>query len=154
MSTRSLDLLRLSAPFLVASAVLLGCPHREGEGGSSSAAPAASEAPAATAAAGAIDAAATAPTPVPPARPAITAPVVIGDAGVVIADAGVIVADAGAAKTDAGAAAAGTQPCIEKCQKVLAACLTPSFGDGGFPQVKDPAGCAKAADACRTACGR
>jgi hypothetical protein len=64
--------------------------------------------------------------------------------------------DAGAPKpADAGAAAAnGTfKACSEKCQAVLVGCAIPTLPkDGGLPQIKDPAACQAAANACFAAC--
>jgi hypothetical protein len=53
---------------------------------------------------------------------------------------------------DAGSASARLRACAEKCQAVMQACLTPSFTDSGVPQIKDPAACKAAADACRAGC--
>jgi hypothetical protein len=58
--------------------------------------------------------------------------------------------DAGAG--DAGSASARLKACAEKCQAVMQACLTPSFTDSGVPQIKDPAACQAAAEACRAGC--
>jgi hypothetical protein len=58
-----------------------------------------------------------------------------------------------AAPSDAGAASSSLKVCAEKCQAVLQNCLTPVFPkDGGLPQIKDPAACQAAAEACRTGC--
>jgi hypothetical protein len=88
----------------------------------------------------------------PPGKtPTISPPASKPDAGAP-SDAGASTPDA-AAPSDAGAASSSLKVCAEKCQAVLQNCLTPVFPkDGGFPQIKDPAACQAAADACRAGC--
>jgi hypothetical protein len=90
----------------------------------------------------------------PGRSPAPVAPSIKPDAGSP-ADAGK--GDA-AAPGDAGTSDAGSttsaklKACAEKCQAVMQSCLTPSFTDSGVPQIKDPAACQAAANACRAGC--
>ncbi|WP_197041411.1 hypothetical protein [Chondromyces apiculatus] len=59
-------------------------------------------------------------------------------------DAGVI--------TDAGITAPNIKACSDKCQPAFQSCLTPSFNDAGIPQIKDPAACQAALQACLQGC--
>jgi hypothetical protein len=99
-------------------------------------------------------AATTPPIPVPTTP--VTTPTTPRDAGVTDAgktDAGTATADAG--KTDAGTVKPGGnfQACAQKCQAVLASCLTPQAGkDGGLPTFGDATKCKAASDACQAAC--
>lgn len=58
-----------------------------------------------------------------------------------------------AAPADGGAASTKLKACADKCQGIMATCLTPTIPtDGGLPQIKDPAACQAAANACKAAC--